>query len=166
MKKRVLYTGLLTLGIVGSVLSTAQAGDGNHLYYQKKGIIEIDGKADFDIEYDRNGKVTRVKPDNRFARVMMKDIKGYKGKQAQTVVLEVVKKMRAKNMLHENPRVKKVEIDIEEGSYVPTKNFFSRLLGSARKYLSRFKTFVKTDEDIVIIGNRAVEIDDEVEFDD
>ncbi len=117
------------------------------------GTLLVRVNPEIAVKYDDKGLVTAVESKNDDGAKILESYKGFEGKEAKVVVNELVSAIGAAGYFVEDVdgSTRKITIEVEEGSRIPSDNFLSELAEDVRANVSQnqWKAPIEVQNDAV-----------------
>ena len=117
------------------------------------GTIRLSVNPEIEVHYDKDGKVTELEAKNQEGAEILADYKGYEGKDAKTVVSELVEEIGKAGYFVEEVEgeKKKITLELERGSSVPNDTFIDEMVKQVKEVVDNAQwkdSVLKVDYDI------------------
>ena len=102
------------------------------------GTVILSVNPSIAINYDKDGLVSSIDALNEDGKAIIKDFKGYEGKEAKFVIADVVKLIGDAGYLVDDIEngSRKITIELEDDSVLPTDAFIQEIASSIKDYLN------------------------------
>lgn len=130
---------IMALILVLVMMAGTITGCGDTASAAETGRLVVKVNPEVAVDYDEEGNVTGIEGINNDGRELIADHTGYEGKTSGEVIRELVAMMDKEGYLKKGNKGRKITIEVEDGSHMPSDDFLQNIVKSLKKQMSNKK---------------------------